>query len=213
MGLHDEIVSFVLGDDVSKMGPDAADVHVPGNLKVIKAKKLPKKSISLQKEKQNSISKALLSISRTNVGPFDDDEDDLTWEGEIQKFDEDKHQVFGWCSLSKVNGEDVVDRQGDYIPLEEVEKSAYDYVVNSRKGGDMHRRIGEEPMHTSDMIESFVVTPEKLSKMGLPENALPHGWWTGFSINDEEQWASVKKNERGYFSIHGKGRRVTKELP
>lgn len=139
-------------------------------------------------------------------------EDDLEWQGEISKVDEDKRQVFGWCSLTQVNGEPIVDRQGDYIPLDEVEKSAYNYVISSRKGGDMHKRDGESPLHTSDMIESFVVTPEKLEKLGLDSNAVPHGWWVGFKINDEDQWQAVKKNERSYFSIHGKGRRTEKSM-
>lgn len=106
-----------------------------------------------------------------------------------------------------MNGEEVVDRQGDYIPLTEVEKSAYNYVIHSRKGGDMHKRDGEVPLHTSDLIESFVVTPEKLEKLGLDENAIPHGWWVGFKVNDDQQWEDVKKGERAHFSIHGKGKR------
>lgn len=136
----------------------------------------------------------------------------ITWEGEFSKVNEDKRQVFGWCSLTKVDGEPVVDRQGDYIPLEEVEKSAYQYVVNSRKGGDMHKRDGDLPIHASDMIESFVVTPEKLQQMGLEENALPHGWWVGFKVNNDDLWEEVKKGDKIHFSIHGKGKRVEKSL-
>lgn len=129
------------------------------------------------------------------------------FDGEIKKSDSDKRQVFGWCSLSKVDGVDVVDRQGDYVPIDEMEKSAYHYVVNSRKGGDMHQRVGDQPLHTSDLIESFVVTPEKLEAMGLEPDAVPHGWWVGFKVNDEQQWENVKKGDRVHFSIHGKGRR------
>lgn len=139
-------------------------------------------------------------------------EDDLTWTGEFSKVDSEKRQVFGWCSLTKVNGEDVVDRQGDYIPLDEIEKSAYNYVIHSRKGGDMHKRDGDQPLHTSDLIESFVVTPEKLEQLGLDKDAVPHGWWVGFKVNDDAQWESVKKGDRSFFSIHGRGRRVEKSM-
>lgn len=142
------------------------------------------------------------SVRTANINPAK-----YEFDGEIKKADSDKQQVFGWCSLSKVDGVDVVDRQGDYIPLEEIEKSAYHYVVNSRKGGDMHQRIGDEPLHTSDLIESFVVTPEKLEAMGLDSDAVPHGWWVGFKVNDENQWENVKKGDRVHFSVHGKGRR------
>jgi hypothetical protein len=41
---------------------------------------------------------------------------------------------------------------------------------------------------------------------------VPHGWWVGFKINDDDQWESVKKGDRAHFSIHGKGRRVEKFL-
>lgn len=136
----------------------------------------------------------------------------LTWTGEISKFDTDKRQVFGWCSITAIDGEPVVDLQGDYVPLEEIEKAAYTYVVDSRKGGDMHKRDGENPLHTSDLVESFVVTPEKLTKMGLPSDALPHGWWVGFKVNDDKQWEMVKNGERTGFSIHGAGRRIEKML-
>jgi hypothetical protein len=140
------------------------------------------------------------------------DTPDLVWNGSIEKMDMDKRQVFGYCTVTHVNGEPVVDRQGDYVPLDEIEKAAYTYVVNSRKGGDMHARDGELPLQTSDMVESFVVTPEKLRTMGLDENAIPHGWWVGFKVNDDKQWEMVKNGERTAFSIHGNGRRVEKSL-
>jgi len=137
---------------------------------------------------------------------------DMEWSAEISKVDEDKRQVFGWASLTSVDGQPVVDRQGDYIPLDEIEKAAYHYVLSSRKGGDMHARDGEGPKHTADLIESFLVTPEKLKHMGLAEDALPHGWWIGMKVQDDDQWEMVKKQERTGFSIHGKGSRIEKDL-
>ena len=95
-----------------------------------------------------------------------------------------------------------------------MERSAYRYVLDSRKGGDMHARVGKgllsgwsEPKHTADLVESFVVTPEKLQSLGLPGDALPLGWWVGFQVNDDEQWALVKDGKRSGFSIHGTGTR------
>lgn len=142
---------------------------------------------------------------------------DLEWTGEISKFDTDKRLVFGWCSLSKVDGSPVVDLQGDYVPIETTEQAAYRYVIHSRKGGDMHSRVAkrtgfnlerDEPLHTSDLVESFVVTQEKLKALGLSPDALPEGWWVGFKVNDDEQWRKVKSGERPGFSIHGSGARV-----
>jgi hypothetical protein len=141
---------------------------------------------------------------------------DVTWEGTFAKFDLDKHQAFGWASVTKINGQNVIDKQDDWIPLEEIEDAAYTYVVGSRVGGDMHRRdpgtgqfIGktDAPHKVSDMIESMVFTPDKISKMGLPAD-FTQGWWVGFKIHDEPTWELVKKGERTGFSVHGKGRRV-----
>jgi hypothetical protein len=135
---------------------------------------------------------------------------EIVWEGEFSKISPDKQQVFGWASVVEINGEPVVDLQGDYITIDEVEKSAYEYVIKSRKGGDMHRRAGENgeiPLQFSDMIESFVVTPEKIEKMGLPDTT-PIGWWVGYKVNDPEVWAEIKSGKRTGFSLHGRGQRV-----
>ena len=133
---------------------------------------------------------------------------DLIWEGEISKTNADKQQLFGWASVIEIDGEQITDLQGDRISPDEMEKSAYEFVVKSRKGGDMHLRDNWAPIHKSDMIESFMVTPEKRDAMGLP-SSVPTGWWVGFQVNDPEVWAKVKSGERTGFSIHGRGRRET----
>jgi hypothetical protein len=131
---------------------------------------------------------------------------DMSLETEISKVNEEKRQIFGWASVVERDGQPVVDLQGDYISVEEVEKAAYEYVQKSRKGGNQHQRAGEEPLHVSDMIESFVVTPEKKEKLGLPDS-VPTGWWVGFKINDDETWDQIKSGKRPQLSIHGRGKR------
>lgn len=136
----------------------------------------------------------------------------VTWDADITGIDEDKRQVFGWCTVTHVNGEEVTDKQGDYIPLDEIEKAAYNYVLTSRKGGDMHARDGDGPKHTADLIESVVFTPEKLKGMGINPDAVPNsGWWVGMKVNNDEQWKMVKNDERTAFSIHGKGKRTDRD--
>lgn len=120
---------------------------------------------------------------------------------------DEKKQVFGWASVIEIDGKPVIDLQSDVMTIETVEKAAYKYVHSSRKGGRQHAREGEEPLHVSDMIESFVLTPEKKEKMGIPESA-PTGWWVGFQINDDDTWQDYKDGKLKDFSIHGSGRRV-----
>lgn len=146
--------------------------------------------------------------------------DDVEWRATISKVNTDKRLVFGWCSISKVNGQEVYDLQGDYVPIETTEDAAYRYMLHSRKGGDMHRRVTkhafgvkDEPLHTADLVESIVVTKEKLDAWGLTEEQLPLGWWVGFKVNDDAQWADVKAGKRPAFSIHGSGVRVPVEVP
>jgi Putative phage serine protease XkdF len=172
---------------VSKMGPTASDLHVntAGGRLVQTLKRRKIKSEETRKS---------------------DDGVDVVWEGTFSKLDDDKHVAFGWASVVSVNGEPVVDKQGDLIDWEDLEKAAYAYVMKSRRGGSQHRRDGEEPFHASDMIESFVVTPEKIEKMHLPPET-PVGWWVGYHYHDEDTWQDIKKGLKTGFSVHGRGKR------
>jgi Putative phage serine protease XkdF len=138
-------------------------------------------------------------------------DDDVVFRGEFSKFDDAKQQAFGWASIVRKDGSPVVDKQGDYITIEDLEDAGYTYVQKSRVGGDMHARDGEGPRHVSDMIESMIFTPEKIEKMGLPEG-FPQGWWVGYQIHDAGVWDEVRKRGRTGFSIHGKGLRKDHDL-
>ena len=126
---------------------------------------------------------------------------------EISKIDTDKRQVFGWASISKKDGMLVTDHQGDTIDTDELEKAAYKYMLDSRKGGHEHQKTDSGPLHVADVIESFVVTEEKKKAMGLPE-VTPEGWWIGMKVHDDKVWELAKSGELAGFSIHGSGRRV-----
>ena len=90
-------------------------------------------------------------------------------EGTLAKVDEDKKLVFGWASIIKDSeGKILLDRQDDFIDdEEELEKSAYSYVLNSRDGGEMHINRG-----VSTMVESVVLSKEKQRALGIPERSL-----------------------------------------
>jgi hypothetical protein len=206
-------------EPVKKSEPGSSDIHIPGigTLKRKAAKKGYEKAKPVAERTAGNMKAVALNggaeLEQYGTKVYTKGKakvqknDEVVWEGEFAKVDSDKRQVFGWASIVEVDGVPVVDLQGDYIDIDEVEKSAYDYVIKSRKGGDMHRRDGELPVHVSDMIESFIVTPEKREKMGLPES-VPSGWWVGYQINDDEAWNLVKSGKRTGFSIHGRGQRT-----
>ena len=118
----------------------------------------------------------------------------------VAKLDDDQRLIFGWAYVARsADGEMVWDHSGEAVEkAEELEATAYDFVLASRVGGADHR--GDAP---NTMVESIVFTPDKVAKMGLPDGVLPTGWWVGFHVADDELWALVKSGARPAFSIEG----------
>ena len=118
---------------------------------------------------------------------------------EFTETEPDKNLVFGWASIAvQKDGSTISDLQGHSIDIEDLEEAAYNFTINYRKTGEMH---SVDPL--GEMVESFVVTPEKLAQMGLAKDALPLGWWVGFKV-PPEVFAKVKTGVYKMFSIQGK---------
>lgn len=129
--------------------------------------------------------------------------------GEIVKRSDERQQVFGWAYVTHdVNGEIVVDKSGEFVDShDEIENAAYTFVLNSRKGGVEHRRDDDGVIAKSTLIESVVFTPEKKDALGIPQGAIPDGWWVGYQIHDENVWRQVKEGKLTSFSVHGSGKK------
>jgi len=111
---------------------------------------------------------------------------------------------FGWGLVNKINGELFEDSQGDLVEDYELEKAVYDFMLVP-KHDEMHKRI----VPTSKVVESFVVTDEKLSKM-FPGESIPQGkrgWWIGIKIYDKEIYKKHQTGEYSGFSITGSAQR------
>lgn len=115
----------------------------------------------------------------------------------VEKADEEQRLIFGWASVATVSGQEVVDRQGDIIPVEELERAAYDFVLNSRTHGHMHETKG-----TGRLIESCVFSAEKQRALGI--DLQKEGWWVGFIVENDDIWAAIKRGELPEFSIGGR---------
>lgn len=199
-------------DGISKMSPDPSAIRVPSPLK---PKKLAAKQTGGAKAPAAPMPKVpgapkAMPTGRSAPKPPTPKGGNVfkSMDFSVDRVDTDKREVFGWASIVEENGEPVVDMQGDIISPDEMEKSAYNFVLESRKGGNQHRRTEDDQvMHVSDMIESMAFTPEKKEKLGLPDH-FPTGWWVGFKVRDDETWQDVKNGKITGFSIHGKGRRV-----
>ena len=124
----------------------------------------------------------------------------------ITKTEPDKMMVFGWSNVAvDESGQQITDLQGDVIDPEELEKAAYDHVLNFRNTGERHdpglRKKGR-------LVESCVFTKEKQAAIGIPPGTVPEGWWVGYKIDDQEAWEKIKKGEYQSFSVEGKGQRT-----
>ncbi len=115
---------------------------------------------------------------------------------EVKKIDADKQMVFGWASVATIDGVPVVDKQGDIIPVDELENAAYQYMLTSRDGGDLHIRKG-----VAKCIESCVLTLEKQEAMGI--NLGREAWWAGWLVADADTWGRFRDGSYQELSIGG----------
>lgn len=141
----------------------------------------------------------------------------------VAKLVDDQCLVFGYANVSVAKstavgsgGHDIFDLQQDSIPPEELEKAAYDFVLDFRESDEMHAGpcVGQ-------CIESMVFTPEKLKKfatdpttgqinlddLAVLEKLLPTRWWIGFKLN-KASYDGVKTGKFKMFSIAGEADRV-----
>jgi hypothetical protein len=108
----------------------------------------------------------------------------------------DEHLIFGWASVVTKGGKLIVDKQGDVIEPAELENAAYEFVLNARDHGHMHRTIG-----TGRMVESMVFTDEKQKALGIDLGQ--EGWFVGFKVDEPAVWDAHKRGELPEFSIGG----------
>ena len=123
---------------------------------------------------------------------------------QIAKLDEAQNLVFGWASVAIKSGDVLLtDLQNDQIEPPELEKAAYSFVEHSRAVNEMHRGLP-----VGQLVESFVVTPEKLELMGLMRKSAPQvGYWVGFRVQPDV-FQKVKAGKLRMFSIEGTATRV-----
>jgi hypothetical protein len=116
--------------------------------------------------------------------------------------------VWGWASVSTVNGAPVVDHEGDYIPIEALRKVAADFMANSQTGCALHMRgPSGEPVKVGTVTESIVID-DALAKSLDSDFQGRRGWLIGMRIDDSDVRAAVAKGMLPAFSVSGAGIRV-----
>lgn len=120
----------------------------------------------------------------------------------IKKADPDQQLIFGWASVVQKGDYLVIDKQGDMILPQDLETAAYDFVLDARAHGHMHKTV------CGRMVESMVFTKEKQDALGIVIKDASSGdqivgWWVGFKVDAPEVWAAHKAGSLPEFSIGG----------
>jgi broad specificity phosphatase PhoE/2'-5' RNA ligase/cation transport regulator ChaB len=152
------------------------------------------------------------------IMPRKKSDEDFEIVGEIIKLDKPRQIAFGWFSVVEIEGRPVQDTQGDVITEETIETTAYDFVLNARKGGEMHEQNGDgEVRGVGRLIESVVFTREKQAAMlaSLQAQKIDASldlhcvcWWGGMKIDNSDTWDKVTAGELRAWSIGGRGKRA-----
>lgn len=129
---------------------------------------------------------------------------EISFSGDFAKVDDERRLAFGWAYVADEDGRIVLDHSGDYIDSEtlpDFEEAVYKYVLQSREADEMHETFEG----IAQIVESVMVTPEKLEAMGMEGGRT--GWWVGFKVQSDEVWEKVKAGKYAALSIRGKGLR------
>jgi hypothetical protein len=210
-------------DGVSKMSPGSADLGVMRGLaKPARGILVPKTTNAPMPGKPPLVAQTKPTGVKPNkpvstgVGKADEDSVDVVWSGEFAKRDSVKRQAFGWASVVELNGEPVIDLQGDVVTPDDHEDAAYSYVETSRVGGTQHERDEfDQAVKAGHLIESKVWTDEKYDafakSIGVDPSFFDHaprGWEVGFQYEEGPTWDDIEKGLKTGFSIHGRGKRI-----
>jgi hypothetical protein len=110
--------------------------------------------------------------------------------------------VFGYATVSKENGVDYYDTQGDHISDEDTIPMAYDFAKGQRLGDDMH------DMSNAGFFPFIFPLTEDVAK-ALAISASKYGTLVGFKPATKELLAKFESGEYTGFSIGGVGERET----
>lgn len=122
----------------------------------------------------------------------------IIFKGELSSVDRVHKVAYGWAYVSKDGDNTVVDHSGQVWPIEEVEKTAHQFVCDCRVGGESHIFKGG-----AELVESIVFTKEVQNALGIDLGK--QGWFVGFRITDDALLEKVQKGELSMFSIGGSG--------
>lgn len=117
---------------------------------------------------------------------------ELEKEGNIRILKVDKLQHIVWGVVLQP---DIPDLQGDIISAEEIEKAAYNYMIESRATGFRHQKELD-----AAIVESYI---QKADEVFEGEKIKKGSWMAAMKVFDEEVCKGIDSGEFHSFSIGG----------
>lgn len=119
----------------------------------------------------------------------------------VAKVSDELGLVFGWAIISKLDGQEYFDTQGDFISEEVMLRAAVDYTLSGSVAKEMH--VGGAK---GRMVFVWPMTSDIASAMGVSTNQT--GLMVAMRPDSPEILAKFRDGIYTGFSIGGKGTRV-----
>lgn len=128
---------------------------------------------------------------------FPTDESGVDLRVEVTKVDESLGIVFGYAIVSKIDGEEYYDTQGDHIPEESMLRATADFMSGRRTAKVMHKggRAGQ-------VVFGFPLTQEIASALDI--SVRKTGFVVGMRPDDPDVLEKFRDGELTGFSIGGR---------
>jgi hypothetical protein len=114
----------------------------------------------------------------------------------IVKADNDLGLVFGWASVSGVNGREFIDLQGDIVPQDEMLKASTEFMADARLARVMH-----QPGGIGEVLHSMPLTDQIKTAFNI--RCPISGWMIAMKIHDPAVLEAVRAGRLSGFSIGG----------
>lgn len=119
----------------------------------------------------------------------------------VAKVSDELGLVFGWAIISKLNGQEYFDTQGDFISEEVMLKAASDYMQNGAIAKEMH--VGDEK---GRVVFAWPMTDDIAKAMGISTGQT--GLMIAMKPDNTDMLEKFKTGVYSGFSIGGRGERV-----
>lgn len=117
-------------------------------------------------------------------------------EAQFFKVDESQRLIIGWAIVSKIDGKDHFDLQGDHIPEASMLKAAKDFMKNSRVAKEMHQG---DPI--GNVVFAFPMTTDIAKSLNITTGQT--GLLLAIEPEDDEMLEKARLGEFTGFSIGG----------